>query len=138
MRYNRRCKNGHLKQKISQPSAAALGFQSFVLYRLMIVRGKMREFFCTDLLCFPSYLCVQIYCVYPSTFLYRFSVLFPSTFLYRFTMLSQLPLCTDLLCSPIYLSVHIHCVSPATFLYSVIPQSMFPTYSYLYKNSYSF
>jgi hypothetical protein len=54
----RRCIYGHLKQKISQPSAAVLGFQSFVLYRLMMVRGKMYEFFCSGLLCFPSYLSV--------------------------------------------------------------------------------
>jgi hypothetical protein len=65
---SRRCKNGCLKRKISQPSAAALGFQSFALYRLMMVRGKIREFFCTDLLFFPSYLSVQIYCVFPATF----------------------------------------------------------------------
>ena len=136
----RRCKNGHFRQKVSQPSAAALGFQSFVLYRLMMVRRKMREFFCTDLLCFPSYISLQIYCAFPSTFLYRFTVLshppfctdlgcfpsylsvqiycaFPSAFLYRFTVLFHLPFCMDLMCLPIYLSVQIYCAFPSTFLY---------------------
>jgi len=133
----RRCETGYLKWKISWPSAAALGFQSFVLYRLMMVRGKnvwivLYRFtafpqlpFCPDFLCFPSYLSVQIYCVSPATFLYRFSAL------------SHLPLCTDLPCFSTYLSVHIYCASPATFLCSIIPHSVFPTYSYLYKHSYS-
>jgi len=129
----RRCKNRHLKWKISQPSAAALGFPSFVLYRLMMVRGRnawtfLYKFtvfthlpFCTDLVCFPSYLSVQIYCALPASFLYRFIV--PS----------HLPFCTHLLCFPSYLSVVCHSskyvpylfLSLQEFLLCLIKESLF-------------
>ena len=109
----------------------------------------MSEFFCTDLLCFPSYLSLQIYCAFPSTFLYRFTVLsqlpfytylecFPSylyvqiycvspaNFLCRFTVLSHLSFCTDLLFLPTYLSVQIYCAFPSTFLYRFTVLSHLP------------
>ena len=79
----------------------------------------MCEFFCTNLLCFPSYLSVQIHYVSSANFLYRFAVFV------------QLPFCTDLLCFPTYLSVQIYCAFPPTFLCRFIVLSHLPFCTHL-------
>jgi len=76
----------------------------------------MCELFCTGLLRFPSYLSVQISCVSPATFLYRFTV-FP-----------QLPFYTDLVRFPIYPCVQIYLAFPPTCLYTFIVLLQLPFY----------